>query len=351
MTKGPKDIGDAGGLDGGKLETMELHASDPKPEPLIERLRALSFAVGDTELDSPPPPREWLLDQVLPLGKVGILAAGGGVGKTRALVELALSVATGTPWYGIGTRNEGRVLLALGEEDSTEAHRRIYFAAKERRFTEAEREKLPGRITVLPLAGVPAAFVESKSGVFEEAEALRAFRSLLDDGKGRWSLIVLDPLSRFAGGDTETDNHAATRFIQAVESLATVTGATVLMAHHTTKASRSEGKTGATGIRGASAIHDGVRWAATLDPVRDTDVVLLDFVKSNYSKRPASIPLLMGEHGVLSAIGPDEYARILSEREDRDAKRNAESRARKAKQKGASSDNDDSESRFAEDDY
>jgi hypothetical protein len=342
----PKDITDVGGLGGGVLAPMNLPPREATPEAsVLARLRGLAFAVGDAELDTRPPDREWLIDQVLPLGKVGILAAGGGVGKTRALVELALSVATGSTWYGFGTRNEGRVLLALGEEDAAEAHRRIYFAARDRNFTPAERAALPGRITVLPLAGVPASFVESRNGAFVETDALQAFRSLLDDGMGGWSLIVLDPLSRFAGGDTETDNHAATRFVQAVESLATATGATVLMAHHTTKTSRTEGKTGATGIRGASAIHDGVRWAATLDPIAETDVVLLDFVKSNYSKRPGLVPLLMGEHGVLRRIAPDEYARILADRDKRAEERKAQSKgSTKKPETGKPAPTNDSES-------
>ena len=57
---------------------------------------------------TPPPPRRWLLrdarkenrDGVLPLGKVGLLAAAGGVGKTTANTQLTLAVASGTTWLG-----------------------------------------------------------------------------------------------------------------------------------------------------------------------------------------------------------------------------------------------------------
>src|SRR5262249_25635901 len=83
----------------------------------------------------PPERRSWLLrDQrtdsgVLPLGKVGMLAGAGGAGKTMALTQLAVAVATGTPWLGVlEVAAQGNVLLILGEEDAEEVRRRLYRA-------------------------------------------------------------------------------------------------------------------------------------------------------------------------------------------------------------------------------
>ena len=57
---------------------------------------------------------------------------------------------------------------------------------------------------------------------------------------GGFRLVVVDPLSRFAGPDAEKDNAAATRFMQALESLAAPDRA-ILNAHHTNKLSRGPG--------------------------------------------------------------------------------------------------------------
>ena len=55
-------------------------------------------------------------------------------------------------------------------------------------------------------------------------------------------LVILDPQSRFAGLDAETDNASGTAFIQACESIANATGANVLVTVHTNKLSRGSGK-------------------------------------------------------------------------------------------------------------
>ncbi len=110
-------------------------------------------------------------------------------------------------------------------------------------------------------------------------------------------LIVLDPVSRFRAGD-ENANDAATRFVEAVEALRSATGATILLPHHVSK----DGLRAATDalsmemLRGASALVDGVRWAAAMatlrkDAARDYGVepehasryVRLDAVKNNYA--------------------------------------------------------------------
>jgi hypothetical protein len=254
-------------------------------------------------LRTPPTPRRWLLWRdpdddraidpradlrgtgVLPRGKVGMLAAAGGVGKTMALCQLALAVATGARWLGLHTpKAGGRVLLALAEEDDDEMHRRLHHAANAMGFDAAQRALAAENLALVPLAGKPVAFVEGDGrGNVTATRALEQLRTRLDDGEP-WSLVVLDPLARFAGADAEANNAAATRFVQAIETLVTVPGGpTVLVAHHTTKLSRADGQANnAAAARGASGLTDGVRWVANLDPDGPL-VAVLRFTKSNYS--------------------------------------------------------------------
>lgn len=269
---------------------------------------ALWKPLDSETFSAPPPKRSWLLNKVLPLGKVGMLAAEGGAGKTMALCQLALAVATGRPWLGnlaVAQAAVGRVLLVLGEEDAEEVRRRMWNASRAMGLGTGETASAAKRIVALPLAGVPCSFLEreTKGGELADSRFAKWLRSKLAEPGDPWRLIVLDPLSRFAGADAETDNAAATRFIQSVEALATSTGATALVAHHTNKLARGTGTTTNTsGARGSSALTDGARWVATLstEELAHDDVVVADrlrrvvtfkVTKSNYAKPAAEIML------------------------------------------------------------
>ena len=79
-------------------------------------------------------------------------------------------------------------------------------------------------------------------------------------------LIILDPAARFRGGDENSNPHA-TRFVQALEKLVKQTGATVLIAHHASKASAYSGEATQHASRGASALTDGIRLQLALSPL------------------------------------------------------------------------------------
>ena len=268
-----------------------------------------------------PPPRRWLLEHpsdkdtipsraqgVMPLGKVGILSAPGGAGKTMALVQLALAVASGSEWLDtFRTPNPGNVLLALGEEDLDEVRRRIYDAGRLMCLTDEQRLLAARRIVVLPLAGARISLTDETGAPTPTLEQLRARLS-----ESEWRLIALDPLVRFAGPDAEIDNHAATMFIETLESLAQAPGTpAVIVAHHTNKASRdAEGDAGAAiAARGASALTDGARWVANLEPDRKQPRrVKLTIAKSNYSPMGPALMLERAEGGALRAETKAEAA-------------------------------------------
>jgi RecA-family ATPase len=255
--------------------------------------------LGREVFDVEPPRRKYLIEEpglndegerwtgIMPLGKVAMLASAGGSGKTMAAMELALAVATGTDWLNkYRTPNPGHVLVVLGEEDEEEVRRRLYYAGRVMRLTPAQVEQAMQHITVMAMEGEDVALLDNEH---RPAEFLTWLQMELREPKVEWKLLVLDPLSRFASGDTEVDNHAATKFVRAVESLLQVPGRpTVLLTHHTNKNARKDdkAKASASDARGASGLTDGARWVANLSPSRDgEDLVLLEFTKSNYTAR------------------------------------------------------------------
>ena len=291
-----------------------------------------------------PPRREWLLTTpelnhgdrkgVLPLGKVGMLAAEGGAGKTMALSQLAVAVAAGAErWLDWRIGTAGHVALLLGEEDEGEAHRRLYRTAEGMRLPDAAKHLAGSRLTVAPLAGVLCAWTkkgaDSETVTTDAKEATVDYlRAKAEERREGWALIVIDPLSRFAGDDAEIDAAAATRFIQVVESLTQLPGAvegcgpTVLVAHHTNKASRAQNKGGvgtdATAARGSSALTDAVRWQAQIEHVYESGIPIKNFAvlhvtKSNYALRPEPMGLARGDDGVLRSMTGDDIVRLDGE--------------------------------------
>jgi RecA-family ATPase len=127
--------------------------------------------------------------------------------------------------------------------------------------------------------------------------------------------VVLDTLTRFAGGDTEKDSAQATRFIQAVESLCKAPGSpTVLVAHHTNKISRQEGAaTSSSNSRGSSALTDGARWVANLESLSD-ESAKLTITKSNYAMSGPPVMLARDSaNGGLLRVEAPEVARARAE--------------------------------------
>ncbi len=338
-------------------EPFEEHESMPrrqKPtatsapvEHAFKRTRKKLSQLGDP-FGTKPPKRRWLLRRndkgVFPLGKVGILAAAGGVGKTMAVVQLALAVATGTKkWMGafdVAAEGVGRVLLALGEEDEAEMHRRLYHAARAMNLSPVERASALDRIEIMPLQGEMVALTQTEEdGREAETEAAKTFREELTDG-AEWRLIVLDPLSRFAGPDVEKDNAAATRFITTVESFCKLPGSpTVLVVHHSAQAARGKDsdRTDASHVaRGATGITDGARWVASMQAERLKNVdehlrhlANFDVYKNNYaapSDGPIDLRRDLENGGALRALEGSEQKMVnearATEKTTREKQRN-----------------------------
>lgn len=277
------------------------------------------------------PDRRYLLTKgvegVIMRGEVGLLVAAGGVGKSWLLTHLGACIATGRPWLELFTPNSegGKVLLVLAEEKTVEAKRRVQSLARRLGMvgerdpkldfdgTNPNAERALDNLHVWGMAGEDVGLTRETEG--GELELTQAHKDLVEylETNGPFALVAIDPLSRFAPADAEKDNHAATRFIQAVERLTMVSGnPTVLVAHHSSKNARKEG-TGAAGVasRGVSGLTDGARWVAELTRSEALDgcPVLVDFAvtKSNYTAHTRATLVQRPEaKGMLELAAPHE---------------------------------------------
>ena len=245
--------------------------------------------------------------RAIPCGKVSLLAAEGGTGKTTLSAQLAIAVATGGDWIGFKVAERGRVLWLLGEEDDAIAKRLVWHAAKAAKLNEGDRAKLLANLHVMAFAGSGAvlALREGTKGAdattFAKnlAAALGASTSDADDP---WRLVIVDPLSRFSHAEDENDNATATKVIEGLEMLAKASRAAVLACHHSGKSSKTEKKEGAAAFRGASALLDGARFGMTLSHDSGNGRTL-KCAKSNYAKRWDDVPLIFDSTDKVFVLG------------------------------------------------
>jgi hypothetical protein len=121
-------------------------------------------------------------------------------------------------------------------------------------------------------------------------------------------LIVIDPASRFRGGD-ENFAQDTTRFVEALEYVSRRTGANVLVAHDANKGSMSGGEQTQGAQRGSSAFTDGVRWQMNLSYLGDNDV-------SKYRIPPARKRFFLKTTVVKNNYGPPSEEPLLYREDD-----------------------------------
>lgn len=259
-------------------------------------------------------------DEVKPFirkGIVGMLVGAGGVGKTHALAQLAIAIATGKKWLGkFPIEKPGYVFMGLGENSDDDIHRLLRKIAKSasgkkelslldmQQFQEASK-----RLAVMSFTGTDATFIHQgiPTGLYQTfINELKTQEP--DEG---WSCIILDPISRFLGADAETDNAAATRFISLLERIILELrgNPTILFGHHMNKSGVGSTNTTQAAARGSSAITDGVRWQANLERTTEDEegkskMVTLKVVKTNFTAYTSPCHLEKDENGFLSSHDP-----------------------------------------------
>lgn len=316
-------------LDDHKVEATcaSLYATDLRnhPERHADALAApdlpffdLSQGRIDQYFSSAPPARRWLIKDLITLGKAAAVIAPGGSSKSQWLLQLAVGVASGIPvadHWEIG--ETGSVLMFCAEDDEDEIHRRLH-RIQNHLQQSGQSQLLQGieeRLFVFSTIGRDM-LVTKRSGSGEVVmtsvvDKIHELATKVPDLK----LIVIDPAARFRGGE-ENSNEDATRFVEALESLAKATGASVMIAHHTNKLSyQKDAEPGQGASRGASALTDGLRWQMNLNTPSDAQLasigvaktsarkfVTAAVTKTNYSAIPEPVIMERLEGGYLSVV-------------------------------------------------
>ncbi|MDX1975008.1 MAG: AAA family ATPase [Rickettsiales bacterium] len=283
-------------------------------------------------IETAPPPRRWVIEDSLPLRKTGIVVAPGGTGKSQWAIQLILSVATGTALANCWDIGESGTVLALfAEEEAEELHRRLYSTVQAMNPDSEKLESIKKRVLIKSVVGENNFMTgKNKDGELGETDYLERLLLAIEEIKNI-KLIIIDPISRFRGGN-EIDNDDATRFVVVLEKLSKLTGATVIGLHHASKASMNESNSNQSASRGASALVDGVRWVMNMQTMTEAEAKIYNIpkdsrgyyvkftvTKNNYAApQSGEIWLFRGENGVLSKAilhgGKEEFQHKLKKK-------------------------------------
>lgn len=285
---------------------------------------------------SRPPKLEWLFHDrrtgkpLLRAGKCFAICAAGGTGKGYTMLQTAVAVVTGRDLFETFTpQRTGPVALLVGEDDLPEIHHRLHRVTNALRLSDSRG--ITEHIGIFPLAGHQVSLLgrdahrnPQRTAVFESV--LQRLTKMAQEGGFEWSLIAIDPLSRFGGADVETDQSVATAFVAALEHLAGQLPGTpaVLVNHHSSEASS---KSGRSNVRGVTGLRDAFRLVLTLDAFDGENGVrgvLLRNDKNNLAPKAPPLWLVRCENEPMGDGRYIEMAGVLrpateSERADLDA--------------------------------
>ena len=222
------------------------------------------------ELPSDELAERWLVEQLWCAHSVGVIGGAPKCAKTWLGLDMALSVATGTPCLGkYAVPEPGPVLVYLAEDALPAVRERIEGMARHRGLDLDEVE-----IHVITAPVLRLDHDRDRTRLWETVRRLRP------------RLLVLDPLVRLHGID---ENHAGdvAELLAYFRSLQRQLGLSVLLVHHTRK--NAAGRCcRRSGLRGSGDIH---AFGDSNLYLRRTEEHLI--LSSEHRAAPASAPVYL----------------------------------------------------------
>lgn len=232
----PKDLRAAGAR--AQRMTPAAQARERQKAVAAAREKIKASAIGRSALKKIPPPVP-VIDGVIFLDNLARLSSEPGRGKTFLALDMALCVATGTPWHGHKVR-QGRVLYLVGEGLSGLNQRVEAWESYHRKAVpEGAVEWLD-----LPLE------LHDPEGI--DPDGLATY--VQEEG---FTVVIVDTQARYTAGMEENSNSEVGVLVKNLDRLKKAVGACILLIHHVT--------IGTDRPRGASALNGAI----------DTELILV----------------------------------------------------------------------------
>jgi hypothetical protein len=241
----------------------------------------------------------WLVEQLWCARSVGVIGSAPKSAKTWLGLDMALSIATGTPCLGkYAVPKPGLVFIYLAEDALLVVRERIEGMARHRGI---ELDHVQIYVITAPVLRLDRD--RDRTRLWERTRRLRP------------RLLVLDPLVRLHGID---ENHAGevAELLDYIRSLQRERGLSVLLVHRTRK-NAGDGVAAGLGLRGSGDIH--VFGESNLYLQRTQEQLTLS---SEHRAAPAAAPVYLKlvaddaatAHLEVVAQSPNEKCRGLEEK-------------------------------------
>lgn len=220
----------------------------------------------ERQLTGIPEAREWreplpyLVDGMIPCGRMGVVSGAPGSLKSMLLMHMGCCVAGAFPWVAKKV-SSGPVLWYNADSP-----------------TDAIQDRLGALANGLNMVGTEEfhllSFPQPSLDLSSKSHVQSAIRFILKRGI---RLFFIDALQRVKGGANENDATEMAKVMDGAREIVEKTGCTLLFIHHLTK--EQNGKAGQ--YRGSSAILDAIDFALTVE--REGDTVNLKATKERES--------------------------------------------------------------------
>jgi hypothetical protein len=210
-----------------------------------------------------------------------VIGGGSKSFKTWSLVDLAISVATGAPWWGFNTE-QGRVLYMNFEIQD------VFFSDRIEEVLIAKECDLDnGQLLYWGLRG-------------HAADLQKIMPQMIAELKERdISLIVFDPIYKGLGDRDENKAGDIAGLLNEIESLAVQTGAAVAFGHHFGKGNQS-GKESIDRIGGSGVFTRDPDTILTMTPHGEPDCFTVDAILRNFA--PIESFVVRREHPLMVRV-------------------------------------------------
>ena len=253
------------------------------------------------EWSAPPRPREWLIPDFLPAGRLGLLAGSGGIGKSRLALQLAAAIASGiADWLPGGPRltlsDPATAVYWTAEDEPAEVSRRLRQIGGVRdSATQALHglvERVEDRLHVVDGAGRGPLWEPMGSGPLGRLSETGAWLRAYSERHGP-RLLVLDSLAATYAGN-ENDRVAVRQFAADWDAWGRRRGCAVMLIGHPPKSMAP--------FSGSTDWQAAVRWLWTFGLEPDPH-----HTAKRASKQEPTAPCLKNDKGNYRAANARSY--------------------------------------------
>ncbi|WP_018988404.1 AAA family ATPase [Aromatoleum toluclasticum] len=218
------------------LEALAALLAAPKGPPQ-------RFPLLTAEVLASQPPLEWRIKHILPEQGIAAVYGPSGSGKTFLLLNAAMSIADGLPWFDYRVRAAPVTYVGLEGAAGLAQRVRAY------------------RSTCGRGAGSNVRFITAPLSVLEGEDVQELGAAILAAGAGN-GVVIIDTLNASAPGADENSSADMGEIISSVKRLQADVGGLVILVHHT-------GKDSNKGMRGHSSLFAALD--AAIEVTREGD--------------------------------------------------------------------------------